>query len=175
MAKNSRKKRIINFRQMRVAEIWGRDKNQPQASIRQTLKTEFGIEVAQSTISRDLTHLQQRHWQKTDEVMNLIRGEMMEQYQKIFSEAFSAWVDSRGEKTTQIQESSEASSGTDKAKVQIKTEGQSGNPALLAQARGALKDIREMFGVDEDKKDVSGSDENPFVLKIIRGISLDDL
>lgn len=62
---------------------------------------------------------------------------------KIYLDAIRAWKRSL-EDAEEISEHTGVNSGTTK-----KRKGQSGNPALLAQARGALQDIRNIWGVDE--------------------------
>lgn len=62
------------------------------------------------------------------------------------------------------------------AKVETTTKGQTGDPALLAQARGALADIRKIWGLDSpEKKEIGGAPNRPLTLKVLKGVSLDDI
>lgn len=50
--------------------------------------------------------------------------------------------------------------------------GQSGNPALLAQARGALADVRTIWGLDAPKRqELSGRDGAPIPISVVDAIS----
>lgn len=55
----------------------------------------------------------------------------------------------------------------------LEVQGQSGNPALLAQVRGAYADIRSIWGLDKGiDADATGVE---VTVKILRGVSMDDL
>ena len=83
-------------------------------------------------------------------------------YRFIYEEAIKAWQRSLEDAITTIEEVIKGDNGDERLKVQKKTEGQSGNPALLAQAMAARKSIREMLGIDAAAKiEHSGPDGGP--------------
>jgi hypothetical protein len=112
---------------------------------------------------------------KTAEREAYLRGlptEFDEKYRYIHEQALAAWLRSLEDAVTETSEMVEVPEMTKDAKgnpvvttsqrmkAQTRKEGQSGNPALLAQAQAALKAIREMFGVDA----ASRSDSTTFEL-----------
>src|SRR3990172_13296002 len=106
--------------------------------------------IDQSTVSRDIKTLK-GEWLKQ---RNGLAEEFEAKYRLIYREAYLAWLRSKEDAETTTQEAIEgdAASGKQRLKVSTRREGQSGNPALLAQAQAALKAIREMFGVDAAQK-----------------------
>lgn len=124
--------------------------------------------IDQSTVSRDIKTLK-AEWVKQ---RNGLVEEFEAKYRLIYREAYLAWLDSKKDAETTTQEMIDGGEGIgtgQRLKASTRKEGQSGNPALLAQAQGALKAIREMFGVDAQK--VPGSSEDtPLVVKFIKGI-----
>lgn len=110
--------------------------------------------IDQSTVSRDIKTLK-AEWVKQ---RNGLVEEFEAKYRLIYREAYLAWLRSLEDAETTIQEIIDGGElGGDalnkgRLKASTRKEGQSGNPALLAQAQGALKAIREMFGVDAATK-----------------------
>ncbi len=111
--------------------------------------------IDQSTVSRDIKTLKVE-WVKQ---RNGLVDEFEAKYRLIYREAFLAWLRSKEDAETTIQEMIENGGelGGDvlnksRLKSSTRKEEQSGNPALLAQAQAALKAIREMFGVDAPTK-----------------------
>lgn len=118
--------------------------------------------IDQSTVSRDIKTLK-AEWVKQ---RNGLVDEFEAKYRRIYQEAYAAWLRSKEDAETTIQEAIDGDSGSgQRLKVSTKKEGQSGNPALLAQAQAALKAIREMFGVDAAAKvEHSGKVEGLIIL-----------
>lgn len=88
-------------------------------------------------------------------------------YRFIYREAIAAWKRSLEDAEVEVSEVVEDSEGKDekgsrsktsRMKASTRKEGQSGNPALLAQAQAAMKAIREMIGVDAAiKQNIEGN------------------
>lgn len=108
------------------------------------------LSIDQSTVSRDIKTLK-GEWRKQ---RNGLVEEFEAKYRLMYKEAYAAWLDSKKDAVTETQEAVEGDQATGKQRLKVSTrrEGQSGNPALLAQAQAALKAIREMFGVDTAQK-----------------------
>ena len=124
-------------------------------------QTEIGdkLGIDQSTVSRDIKTLK-AEWRKQ---RNGLVEEFEAKYRLMYKEAYAAWLRSKEDAETTTQEAIEGDAvkldregnpipGKQRLKVSTRREGQSGNPALLAQAQAALKAIREMFGVDAAQK-----------------------
>lgn len=74
-------------------------------------------------------------------------------YEHIWEQANRGWLRSLKDSVTQKDKSDK--DGSSKETI---TKGQAGDPAFLAQMNGALKGIRELWGLDDPvKKDVSGT------------------
>lgn len=148
----STKNKSVKYRRECITELWAKGLRR-QHQIAERLKTDYGIEVTRQTVSNDLKAIEKVWEQNTAINHNRYKAEMENHYRQIYLEAMTAWYKSLEDKKTNIQESSEAGGDAgSKAKVSIRTEGQSGNPALLAQAQNALKSIRELYGVDAPQK-----------------------
>lgn len=125
--------------------------------------------IDQTTVSRDIKRLLEEWRNDTDADIKQRQKELEQKYLFVWREAMSAWMKSLQDAETTIQElidGGEGSGGSQRLKASTRKEGQSGNPALLAQAQSALKAIREMFGVD----DQAGTDDKPIVVKVIKGM-----
>lgn len=112
-----------------------------------------------NTVNSDIKFLL-GEWKKQ---RNGLVDEFEGKYRYIHREAVMAWHRSKEDAETTIQEMIEGEAakldkegnpipGSNRLKASTRKEGQSGNPALLAQAQAALKAIREMFGVDAAEK-----------------------
>jgi len=167
-----RVRKIINERRLAVAEIWSRDRNQTQADIIKALKAEYGIKASQVTISTDLKALGKITIDRTAEIVREVKREIFAEYQYIYGQALKAWLATL-EPTIETVTETVVDGHTERAKVYERVSAAKPNPALLAQARGALKDIRELYGIDPAGP--GESDESPIVVKVIKGVSTDDL
>lgn len=162
------KKRIINQRQMLVAEILEREPEATQAEIAEQLLV-YGLKPSQPTISNDIKALKRVHWMRASRAMEAIKARLLDEYQTIYAEAMAAWYLSLEDKQVLVAENvskpkkeQDVDKAIERIKAMERTEGQSGNPALLAQAQAALKAIREMLGLDEAAKvSVSWRDKLP--------------
>lgn len=150
----AKKRKIINRRQLKVAEIWERNPEETSENIAKILEEEFGIVVTRRTVSRDIIDLDKRVQAESVEVVKSVRDRLLNEYQIIYAEAMAAWERSLEDKQVITNEAIEGLDGKNgqRVKVQERTEGQSGNPALLAQAQNALKAVADLFGVDEAKR-----------------------
>lgn len=114
--------------------------------------------IAQSTVSRDIKYLLAEWREDAKKDIEQRKAELEQKYIHIWREANAAWLKSLEAAETTIQEMIEnggdagIAGGPGRLKASTRKEGQSGNPALLAQAQAALKAIREMFGVDAATK-----------------------
>lgn len=128
--------------------------------------------ITQATVSRDLKYLSDQ-WQKSAEQDTAtLKAELKQKYLLAWREATAAWQRSKEDAETTIQEMIEggdSGNGQQRLKASTRKEGQSGNPALLAQAQAALKAIREMFGVDV-KNDPGSSEDKPIYIAQIKEI-----
>lgn len=157
---NSTKQQEINRRRSIIAKLRSQGIRRQQ-DITERLKEDYQIEVTRQTISNDLKALD-RQWQQEALAETAgLKAEVTQNYWYLYAEAIQGWQRSLENKEVQIQESIESSrkikekdkgAGGERIKAQLRTEGQSGNPALLAQAQGALKAIRELWGLDMPTK-----------------------
>lgn len=166
---------------MLVAEIWEANPEITQQEIADQLAGKHNIKVTQRTVSRDLKALKQSHWQSSAKAMEALKNKMLAEYEMIYGEAIIAWARSLEDKHVQVFENiqpggadnEDSTKQQGRIKAQERTEGQSGNPALLAQAQAALKAIREMFGVDASAK-VDITSDGKQIKFIFGGADVDD-
>jgi len=170
MTKNTRKRSPSQVARQRrkIAEMY------LQGRYQEEIAAELGL--AQSTVSRDLKHLLDEWQEETKGDIDQRKAELKQMYSLIWREAYAAWLRSKEDAVTETQEAVEGEAvkldaegnpipGKQRLKVSTRREGQSGNPALLAQAQAALKAIREMFGVDAAQKlEHSGSFEANLII-----------
>lgn len=82
-----------------------------------------------------------------------IRCQHTEHLTHIFQEAMQGWERSKQEAVTTTEESGTGGeNGGPWTKQGTRRQGQVGNPAFLAEARAALREIREMWGADSPKR-----------------------
>lgn len=151
------KQQEMNRRRQLVAEFRYRGVR-TQQEIVDALEAEHGIRVTQRTISSDLKALDKQWQEAALQETAAHKAEITEQYYFLYREAIAAWRLSLEDKEATVQETVEDDQGRQKAgnppdskqrtKVQIRTEGQSGNPAHLRNAEDALKAIRDLWGLD---------------------------
>jgi hypothetical protein len=122
------------------------------------LEKDHGIAVSERTVYYDKEAIE-KQWLEDSKLDNEKRkANLVQKYEYIHREAVSAWFKSLEDAETTIQEMIDGggdagiAGGAQRLKASTRKEGQSGNPALLAQAQAALKAIREMFGVDAATK-----------------------
>lgn len=167
MPKNSTQQQEINRRRQVVSKL-RHEGIRAQADIVQRLKDDYGIEVTQQTVSLDLKALD-RLW-KASAIDNIDKWkkEMAEQYRYLYQQSLAAWELS-------LEDAEEISTGG-KDGPSEKIKGQSGNPAHIKNAQESLKALRDLLGLDAPKRqELTGKDGKPVILKVLKGISTDDL
>lgn len=137
--KNSTQQQEINRRRQSVSKL-RHEGVKTQAEITQRLKDDYGFEVTQQTVSNDLKALDKLWRSSAIDEIDKWKKELVAQYRYIYQQSLIAWELS-------LEDAEEITTGGKDGPTE-KVKGQSGNPALLAQAQAALKAIREMFGVD---------------------------
>lgn len=96
-----------------------------------------------------------------------IKAEQTARLEYLYSEAAEQWERSCEDRVCQTIRGGRVHFGDDGPaplpdEVTTAREGQSGNPALLNQARGALADIRAIWGLDAPKKQDLTTGGQPF-------------
>jgi predicted transcriptional regulator len=136
----------------------------------QRIADELGI--THQAVSALLKRLDRRFLAKSDDLIAAQKAAQTQQLQYIADEALQAWERSKLDAETVVTTSGRAHVSKegdvtllpDETKVQI--QGQSGDPRLLDQARGALEDIRKVWGIDAPTK-VAGPDGGPIVIRYV--------
>lgn len=144
---NSTKQQEINRRRQIISNLRHEGVRSQQA-IADRLRDDYGIKVDRSTISLDLKALNNLWKESALNDTDAYIKELERQYRFAYQQSVAAWERSLEDKESTTQEQIDGG----KAKVQIKTEGQSGNPAHLRNAMESLKAIRDMRGLDEPSK-----------------------
>jgi hypothetical protein len=153
-SKNSTQKQEINRRRQIISRLRHEGVRNQQA-IADRLRDDYNIVVTRQTVSNDCRALNKLWRQSAAKDTDKYMREMERQYRFVFQQSLAAWERSLEDKEAITQESAEGQSAG-RTKVQIKTEGQSGNPAHLRNAMEALRAIRDMRGLDApDELDVN--------------------
>lgn len=167
MTKDSTRQQEINRRRQIISKL-RHEGIKEQAKIADRLRGDYGIDVTQQTVSNDLKALDLIWRASAIENTDKVKQELLKQYRYIYQQSLIAWERSTEDAETTTQEliDGDGSGVNQRLKASTRKEGQSGNPALLAQAQAALKAIREMFGVDI-KTDPGSSETNPIYHKML--------
>lgn len=137
----------------------------------QRIADEIGVDV--STVSRMLRRIEVRYSREFAETLERVKGEQTAQLQYLADEALQGWERSKcnAESLRTIKEDislkgTEETQGDDGQPVRVKkavvpaskttttftSEGQAGEPKFLSEARGALSDIRDIWGIEAPKR-----------------------
>lgn len=110
------------------------------------------MQMTQGAVSQALKRLGERYGREFVEEQRQVKLQQTAILEQTASEAFTQWrrscEDAVSEVTVKGKTEGGEKGGQNRAQVTRTIEGQSGNPALLAQARGALSDIREIWGMN---------------------------
>lgn len=130
------------------------------------------VQLTPKGISSALKRLSKLHAAEFKERILEVRIQQTQQLGCIIREASSAWQSSK-EDSYEQRTTEGGKDGTLQVNV---TKGQTGDPRYLELVRGAMKDIREIWGIDDPVKvDLNVDADKPMILKIIHGVSMDDL
>lgn len=103
------------------------------------------IDVSRVTVQRALAKHNRRVGEKLMRRALEFKAKQVRQLEYLYSESVSEWhrskLDSESTKTTE-------GIGEIGDRTEVTIRGQTGNPAILAQARGTLSDIRGILGID---------------------------
>lgn len=109
--------------------------------------------VAQQTISHWVRQINAWLVPQFINTVREIRCQHTEHLTHLFQEAMKAWERSKQDAVTKTEESGTGGEdGGSWSKEGTTTRGQAGNPSFLAEARAALREIREMWGADSPKR-----------------------
>ena len=125
------------------------------------------IGVSQSAVSRFLNRYNRRLIESLEKRSVREKGKQVDRLEYLYSEIVSEWERSKGStrtvKTTTV-DGGEAGDGVARTEETVRTN--TGNPALIAQARGTLQDIRSILGIDAPKAVDVTSDGKPIMQPI---------
>jgi predicted transcriptional regulator len=117
------------------------------------------LSVNQGTVSRILKRLEARALREIARKVERVKARQTEQLEFIASEAMGEWERSKkdAERIHTVERKKTEGDGTTASTTTTTTtdetvEGRIGDSTLLEQARGALKDIRAIWGLDAPKK-----------------------
>lgn len=137
-----------------------------QFQTEQQIADALGIDT--STVCRMLQRLEKRLAKTFEGQAAEIKAEQTAQLQHIAQEAIRAW-----ERSQQDAEIERTVSGPQGATTTTERRGQVGDSRFLDQVRGALEDIRDIWGLDAPKRTDVTSDGQP--IKALIGIELDKI
>ena len=116
--------------------------------------------ISQPAVSKILKRVEDRVLKSLAREIGREKARQTSQLDWVAAEAARAWARSLGDAVTVKQTDTPIGpEGGDGDRTETTVKGQSGNPALLAQLRGALADVRAIWGLNAPKKlelDVSG-------------------
>lgn len=144
----------------RIPAELSRERERVAWELRQQLWTEPRIAdhlgVTKQAVSAMLKRVSVRVLAELKENVELVKADQTAQLQWIASEATTAWHHSKQDaqtvKTVVGPQGEDDGLGTATIKEETTVKGQAGDPALLSQARGALADIRSIWGLDAPEK-----------------------
>lgn len=101
------------------------------------------LKVDQSTVSRSLARVDRLVYRRLEKRALLTRVKQVDQLEWLAEEAIEGWERSKQDVLTIKVTDDEAGTKTETTRKR-----QAGAPAFLAEARGALADVRKMLGLD---------------------------
>lgn len=129
------------------------------------------LNIDVSTVCRMLKRLEVRLAGEFAERAARIKAEQTGQLQHIAQEAMQGWE--RSQQDAEIERTVKTPQGTT---TTVERRGQAGDPRYLDQARGAMEDIRDIWGLESPKEQkITGDSDQPVIVKVLRGVSMDDL
>lgn len=126
------------------------------------------VGLSQAAISLLLKRVGERHAEEFRDQAEAVKTRQSEQLERVFNQAMAAWERSLTDEERRTITKGRVRVMDSGMMIEIPdTEtimrvGQSGNPALLAQAMKALADIRSIWGLDAPKKVDATTGGEPF-------------
>lgn len=141
-------------------------------ALRQQLWTHERIATAlqldRSTVTKILGRLSARYAKSLADQVDAVKGAQIAALEHLADEAMQAWERSKLDaettttKTVSLKGPGEDAVAMPAEETTLKRQGQTGNPAHLAEVRGALADIRKILGLDAPtKQEHTGKDGGP--------------
>lgn len=121
------------------------------------LQSDIAIEIGatQATVSRDLKALRKAWLASTLIDIDKAKSRELAKIDRLEREYWDAWERSQEDKETQIDElRQEGDSPSERVKVQVKKEGQVGNPSFLDGVEWCIDKRCKIFGIAPDKHEV---------------------
>lgn len=121
--------------------------------------------VTQQAVDVMLQRIERRLAEEFKEQAAEIKARQTAQLEQVVDETLTQWRRSYEDAVTEVTVKGKTEGGkadSMKAQVTRTVVGQSGNPGLIGQARGAMADIREIWGLNAPKRNEhSGPDGGP--------------
>lgn len=128
-----------------------------QGKTERDIANELGT-VSNITVHNDLKYLIQEATKHLDDEVKRERLFQLYTLRMIIKEAFEAWIKSKeiGGQIVERKIPPSKANRSERIEVITTTYEQTGNPAYLHLIRGAMQDIRDLFGLDAFKDDWEG-------------------
>jgi hypothetical protein len=135
------------------------------------------LKVDRTTITRCLARIERRLARDFVGRAERIKVRQTYQLENIAADAFAQWERSKLDaETVKVTEEAGCEGQPPGSKTETTLKGQCGDPGLLNQIRGALSDIRDIWGLDApEKKQLGGDPNNPVLVKTLKGVTIDDI
>ena len=132
------------------ARILERERRAVELSIQGWQQHQIAAElgVSQPAVSKILARTEDRRLQEIAQLVSRHKARQEMRLEHLFGQAMRAWNDSKTDATKRRQRQTHAGPGQEQQLAELVSENRHGDPRYLAEARGALRDLRTLFGLD---------------------------
>jgi hypothetical protein len=106
------------------------------------------LAVSQAAVSKILRRVEERHLRELAGLVGRQKARQALRLEHIYAQVMHAWEDSKADVTRRRQRQTQPASGGGQHVAELVSENRHGDPRYLAEARGALRDLRTLFGLD---------------------------
>jgi hypothetical protein len=141
-----------------------------QRYLRRQTQHEIGaaLGISRELVEYDLRIIQQRWRKDTTRDFDADKADALARIDELERTYWAAWVTSQEDKEVTVQEQGTGGTGGNRAKAQVRKEGQSGNPTFLAGVLTCIDRRCKLLGLDAPvRQEVTGADGGPITISAV--------
>jgi predicted transcriptional regulator len=108
--------------------------------------------VSQAAVSKILARAEARHLEEIGTRITAQKARQTMRLENVYAQSMQAWAQSKADATKRRQRQTHGEAGASQQIAEVVSENRHGDPRYLAEARGALKDLRALYGLDAPTK-----------------------
>jgi hypothetical protein len=124
--------------------------------------------ISRAMVAYDLSVIQQQWRKDTARDLDADKADALARIDELERTYWQAWAASQEDKEVTVQEQGTGGTGGNRAKAQVRKEGQSGNPTFLAGVMTCIDRRCKLLGLDAPvKQEVTGADGGPITISAV--------